>query len=49
MSNKAWMTTCLFLAWIDHFILALKNNSKCCFTLFSSAPHHGWAQLPCNN
>jgi hypothetical protein len=27
MSNKAWLTACLFSAWIDHFILALKNHS----------------------
>jgi hypothetical protein len=28
MSKKAWMTACLFSAWIDHFIVALKNHSS---------------------
>jgi hypothetical protein len=28
MSKKAWMTAWLFTAWIDHFILALKNQSS---------------------
>jgi hypothetical protein len=27
MSKKAWMTAWLFSAWIDHFIVALKNHS----------------------
>jgi hypothetical protein len=35
MSTKAWMTTYLFAAWIDHFILALKNHS----TVSLSSPH----------
>jgi hypothetical protein len=48
MSNKAWMTTCLFSACIDHFILALKNHTIVSLS-FSSPPHHEWAQLPCDN
>ena len=28
MSIKAWMTISLFSAWIDHFILALKNHTS---------------------
>ena len=28
MPKKAWMTACLFTAWIDHFIVALKNHSS---------------------
>jgi hypothetical protein len=35
MSKKAWMTTCLFYTWIDHFILALKNH----ITISLDCPH----------
>jgi hypothetical protein len=35
MSTKAWMIACLFSAWIDHFILALKNH----FSISLSSPH----------
>jgi hypothetical protein len=35
MSSKAWMTACLFLAWIDHFIQALQNHT----TVSVSSPH----------
>jgi hypothetical protein len=28
MSKKAWMTACLFSAWIDHFIVALRNHNS---------------------
>jgi hypothetical protein len=35
MSKKVWMTACLFSAWIDHFILALKNQSS----ISLSCPH----------
>jgi hypothetical protein len=35
MSKKAWMTTCLFSAWLDHFILALRKQSS----IFVSFPH----------
>ena len=33
MSTKAWMTILsLFSAWIDHFILALKNHTSVSLT-----------------
>jgi hypothetical protein len=35
MSSKAWMTTCLFSAWIDHFIQALQNHTS----VSVSSPH----------
>jgi hypothetical protein len=35
MSSKAWMTICLFSAWIDHFIHALQNHSS----VSMSSPH----------
>jgi hypothetical protein len=35
MSSKAWMTTCLFSAWIDHFVQALQNHSG----VSVSSPH----------
>jgi hypothetical protein len=28
MSSKAWMTACLFSAWMDHFIQALQKHSN---------------------
>jgi hypothetical protein len=39
MSSKAWMTTCLFSAWIDHFVQALQNHSS--ISVFSSPAHLG--------
>jgi hypothetical protein len=35
MSKKAWMTACLFSAWLNHFILALRKQSS----ISVSSPH----------